>query len=82
MSLVAITGLILLAAFMLLVLRVLYLICRGHRACAAQRAQMPDHRCIAPFEFVRTESNAVFCNEHGMYRLNERGEWVPFEDAA
>jgi hypothetical protein len=75
MSLVAITGLTLLGCFIALMLRALYLICQGHRAASAQRAQMP-----ADYKF-KPNPDDIIHTESGMFRVSD-GEYVPFEKAA
>ena len=77
----ALAGAILLLILIFLALRVVWLLCNGKQACAAQRAHVPTDDQIE-VEVICKAINAqpvMFCNEHGMFTINERGEWVPFE---
>jgi hypothetical protein len=79
----AIFGAVALLILFCLFLVVIWRLCNAKSACAAQRREMPYYDSDADLpRYVITQSSsssAVLCNEHGMFRLNERGEWVPFE---
>lgn len=79
-AIVGALGIILLALFVLLVI---WRLCNGRDAAAAQRAHVPFDDVITditPSKYWVTASANVFVTQDGMFCLNERGHWVPFDE--
>lgn len=69
--LTTVAGLALFAMPVLLVLLVLYRICTG------LKSERKLHRFPLASEDV---GPTIVCTQEGMFRVNDRGEWIPFSD--
>jgi hypothetical protein len=77
----AIFGAVALLILFCLFLVVIWRLCNAKSACAAQRSHVPTDDQLEMYDIAKTISAGpvLICNQDGMFTVNERGEWVPFE---
>jgi purine-cytosine permease-like protein len=77
----AIFGAIALLILFCLFLVVIWRLCNAKSACAAQSSHVPTDDQLEMYDIAKAISAGptIICTQEGMFRVNERGEWVPFE---
>ena len=80
-SVPALAGAILILAFVIFVLFVIWRLCNGPASCAAQSAHVPTDDDLEMLRIAKAinAGPVMICNQDGLFTVNERGEWVPFE---